>query len=864
MRTDQQASEGGGAITPSAKVRLHRAPRCFVRPSRGRRAAVFLVAAAVLGFLPLQAQAQFTPFGFGAAEATTVARQAPVQSPGDGDFRLEGTASASVSELDAEAAQGSTPPTHPDLVIDRLSTFSSPGPWGVASLSLTATVRNDGDGDAATTMLRYYRSSDATITTSDTEEDTATIAALAAGETSAQSADLTPPSSPGTYYYGACVDAVSGESDTTNNCSASMKVTVWGAARSDLSVADAEATEGEDATLDFVVTLDPAASGTVTVNYATADGTATANADYTPTSGTLTFPAGETTKTIAVPITDDTVEDDGETLTLTLSSASGAAITDAEATGTIHNTEPPTRPDLVIDGLSTFSSPGAWGIASLSLTATVRNDGDGDAATTMLRYYRSSDATITTSDTEEDTATIAALAAGETSAQSADLTPPSSPGTYYYGACVDAVSGESDTTNNCSASMKVTVWGAARSDLSVADAEATEGEDATLDFVVTLDPAASGTVTVNYATADGTATANADYTPTSGTLTFPAGETTKTIAVPIADDTVEDDGETFTLTLSNASGATITDAEATGTILNTESQPDSLTAQFTNVPASHSGAAPFTFGLTFSEELEPAFSYKTLRDDAFDVMGGTVRSARRKQQGSNLAWDITVEPSGPADVTITLPETTNCGASGAICTGDGRPLSNSPSATVAGPVTIPTVSVSDASATEGVAVEFQVSLSAASSQQVTVQYATSGGTATSGTDFTSESRTLTFGTNETTKTVSVATTDDAVDEDDETFTLTLSSPANATMGDATATGTIRDDDDLPTVSVSDASATEGGTVEFTVSLSAASAKQVTVQYATSGGTAASGTDFTSESGTLTFAADETSKTICRR
>ena len=378
---------------------------------------------------------------------------------------------------------------------------------------------------------------------------------------------------------------------------------------------------------------------------------------------------------------------------------------------------------------------------------------------------------------------------------------------------------------------------------------------------MTLDPAASGTVTVNYATADGTATANADYTPTSGTLTFPAGETTKTIAVPIADDTVEDDGETFTLTLSNASGATITDAEATGTILNTESQPDSLTAQFTNVPASHSGAAPFTFGLTFSEELEPAFSYKTLRDDAFDVMGGTVRSARRKQQGSNLAWDITVKPSGQADVTITLPETTNCGASGAICTGDGRPLSNSPSATVAGPVTIPTVSVSDASATEGGAVEFQVSLSAASSQQVTVQYATSGGTATSGTDFTSESGTLTFGTNETTKTVSVSSTDDAVDEDDETFTLTLSSPANATMGDATATGTIRDDDDLPTVSVSDASATEGGTVEFTVSLSAASAKQVTVQYATSGGTAASGTDFTSESGTLTFAADETSKTV---
>ena len=101
------------------------------------------------------------------------------------------------------------------------------------------------------------------------------------------------------------------------------------------------------------------------------------------------------------------------------------------------------------------------------------------------------------------------------------------------------------------------------------------GEGGTLDFVVALEPAATGTVTVDYATADGTATAGADYTAASGTLTFQAGETEKTIAVPVTDDDAEDEGETFTLTLSNASGAEIADAEATGTIRNAEAQQES-------------------------------------------------------------------------------------------------------------------------------------------------------------------------------------------------------------------------------------------------------------------------------------------------
>ena len=94
------------------------------------------------------------------------------------------------------------------------------------SFALSATVSNDGDAEAPATTLRYYRSTDATITTSDTEVGTDAVGALAASGTSSGSVDLTAPSTAGTYYYGACVDAVTDESDTTNNCSASVQVDV--------------------------------------------------------------------------------------------------------------------------------------------------------------------------------------------------------------------------------------------------------------------------------------------------------------------------------------------------------------------------------------------------------------------------------------------------------------------------------------------------------------------------------------------------------------------------------------------------------------------------------------------------------------
>ena len=113
--------------------------------------------------------------------------------------------------------------------------------------------------------------------------------------------------------------------------------------------------------------------------------------------------------------------------------------------------------------------------------------------------------------------------------------------------------------------------------------------------------------------------------------------------------------------------------------------PGSLTVRFSSVPTSHNGSDNLKFKIAFSEELETNFSYKTLRDHAFTVEGGTMVGARRLVRGSNIRWGISVSPDSTGDVTITLPATTDCDAQGAICADGGRMLSNSLERTVSGP-----------------------------------------------------------------------------------------------------------------------------------------------------------------------------------
>ncbi|HEX6581851.1 MAG TPA: Calx-beta domain-containing protein [Actinomycetota bacterium] len=181
----------------------------------------------------------------------------------------------------------------------------------------------------------------------------------------------------------------------------------------------------------------------------------------------------------------------------------------------------------------------------------------------------------------------------------------------------------------------------------------------------------------------------------------------------------------------------------------------------------------------------------------------------------------------------------------------------------------PSLSVNDISATEGNAgtttATFTVSLSAASGKTVAFDWTTAAGTAAADVDYVTASGSRTIAAGATTATIAITVNGDVVDEVDETFTLALSNPANAAIADGSALGTISDDDAPPALSVNDVSVTEGNagttTATFTVSLSAASGKTVTVGWSTADADATQPVDYTAASGTLTFVPGDASETI---
>ena len=381
----------------------------------------------------------------------------------------------------------------PDLVVDT-PTVSDSAPAAGASFTLSATVRNQGNGSSAITTLRYYRSADSTVTTSDREVGTDSVSRLDPSESGDESTSLTVPSTPRTYYYGACVDAVSGESDTGNNCSVAVTVSVGAAPTPDLvvgapTVSDSSPTAGASFTLNATARNQGSGSaGSTTLRYYRSDDTTIATGDTEVGTDYVTrldaSESGDESVRLDAPSTSGTYyygacvdavsgeSDTGNNCSVAVTVSVGAAPT----------------PDLVV-GAPTVSDSSPTAGGSFTLNATVRNQGSGRSDSTTLRYYQSTDSTITTGDAEIGTDSVFRLDASESGDESISLTAPSTPGTYYYGACVDAVPGESNTQNNCSGGVTVTVGAAPVPDLvvdtqTVSDSSPTAGASFTLNATV--------------------------------------------------------------------------------------------------------------------------------------------------------------------------------------------------------------------------------------------------------------------------------------------------------------------------------------------------------------------------------------------
>ena len=336
----------------------------------------------------------------------------------------------------------------------------------------------------------------------------------------------------------------------------------------DVSLAEGDA--GQTA-FRFTVSLDQAQSAPVTVDYSTADGTATAPSDYTAANGTVTFAPGETAKTVTVQVNGDTTVEPDETFTVNLANTVGnATIADAQATGTIVNDDVIEQPARIsINDASLVE--GNTGQTAFPFVVTL----DRAHSAPVTVDYATGDGTATAPDDYTATSGTLTFAPGETAKTvtvqvNGDTTvePNESYAVNLSNAAGNATIADAQGVGTIVNDDQVAPPPPARISINhVTMAEGNAGQTA-FRFTVSLDAPQLVPVTVDFATANGTATAPSDFTATSGTVTFAPGETTKTVTVQVNGDTRKEPNETFNLNLANATGnATIADGQALGTIV---------------------------------------------------------------------------------------------------------------------------------------------------------------------------------------------------------------------------------------------------------------------------------------------------------
>ena len=354
----------------------------------------------------------------------------------------------------------------PDLVVTSPQ-VSNPNPQPGDHITFSAIVENQGNAMSASTQFRVYQSDDRTVSIRDTLVGTDNVPRYSAESAFEHMVGVLVPTDPGTYYYGACVDPVADESDTANNCSTGVLVTILGGP--DLIVERPGVSDSNPQPGDFVTF-----SATVTNQGGVRSGSAellvyqssdrTINARDTLV-GTIRLPGYDpgrpTTESIRIRVPSNPgIYYYGACVRPLSNETDMTNNCSGSATLTVSG-----QPDLVVTSVWVSDANPSAG-ARITLYATVANRGNGSSGErTDLVFYRSADRIISTRDTRVDDTRVSVLGPGRDDDESVRLTVPSDAGTYHYGACVDPVVNESNTSNNCSTSVTITVSG--RPDLIV-------------------------------------------------------------------------------------------------------------------------------------------------------------------------------------------------------------------------------------------------------------------------------------------------------------------------------------------------------------------------------------------------------------
>jgi Ca2+-binding RTX toxin-like protein len=630
-----------------------------------------------------------------------------------------------------------------------------------------------------------------------------------------------------------------------------------------ITVSDAMVGEN-DGYLSFVVSLNAPSTQAVSVSYNNSNLTAANGSDYLAQTGTLTFTPGQTTQVVQIPVLDNVTDEANEYLTLNLFGAVNGTIVRQSGWGSITDNDggsgtPVARVgDVVVDesaGTVTFEVT----LDRPSIGTVTVNVATANGTATAGADYVAQTAHPITFLAGEVSRTVTVDLINDASAESAQ----------YFDLVLSGASGatllpEAHGRATIGANDAATV---AVPRITVSDAVAGES-DGYLTFVVSLSAPSTQTVSVNYNDSNLTAANGSDYLARTGTLFFAPGQTTQTIQIPVLDNVTAESAEFLTLNLFGAVNGTVVRESGWGSIVDNDAGSGTPVVRLGDqVVDEAAGTVTFTITLDRPSVGTVLVDYATADGSA---VAGTDYTATGSHTLSFLPGEVTKtvtvdllndgakEPGEYFDLVLSSPQ--------------GATLPDTVSrafiaASDAAAVGSPTITVSDPTASEVDGyLAFVVSLSAPSTQTVTVGYNDSNLTAANGSDYLARTGTLTFAPGETTQTVLIPVLDNATDEADEFLTLNLFGAVNATVVRESGWGAIIDNDGstgTPALSVSDGIVDESAErVTFTVTLDRPSVSQVSVNVATADGTASAGSDYESQSGQkLIFAAGEVSKTV---